>query len=278
MLLSAACLRGFHGPCTSKRAASQIQCHRLLSSTPYTIQNKQNNTQAVEPVVDSSRYFVVRVVDRGDAKKRAFVGLGFRERSAASDFAAALDDYRRLVRRAREAEEMRQRFEAARVGGGGSDGGGSGDAAAAASSSSPCVEDYSLKAPIRLSLPSTAKRPAADDDDEHGGGGFFGGSGSGSGDAQRPLARTVSRPAGDVAPPAVISTPTGGLKLAPPPPPPPPPSGSKAAAPSSGVGGGQTGGQGSVAGAAAAAAAAVAGSAGTAAPQVDDDDWADFQS
>ncbi|KAL6755353.1 hypothetical protein V8C86DRAFT_230378 [Haematococcus lacustris] len=69
-------------------------------------------TRVVEPVVDSSRYFVLRVAQRQDPKQHAFLGLGFRERGEASDFAAALDDYRLTVRREQEAQARRACFEA----------------------------------------------------------------------------------------------------------------------------------------------------------------------
>lgn len=78
-----------------------------------------------------------------------------RERDESSNFAAALDDFRQLVRRSKEAEEMRARFEslsaaAAAEGGGG--GGGSGAAAAA--------EDYRLKETITIKLTSVSIRRA----------------------------------------------------------------------------------------------------------------------
>lgn len=46
----------------------------------------------VEAVLDSTRYFVVRVTDE-KAGREALIGLGFREREEAGDFRAALNKY-----------------------------------------------------------------------------------------------------------------------------------------------------------------------------------------
>ncbi|KAI3700967.1 hypothetical protein L2E82_45608 [Cichorium intybus] len=48
----------------------------------------------VEPVIDSSRYFVLRVEENiGGRLRHAFIGIGFRERPQAYDFQAALHDH-----------------------------------------------------------------------------------------------------------------------------------------------------------------------------------------
>ncbi|KAH0905501.1 hypothetical protein HID58_037328 [Brassica napus] len=57
---------------------------------------------SVEPSLDSSRYFVLRIDDgRG---KYAFIGLGFAERNEAFDFNVALSDHEKYVRREKEKE------------------------------------------------------------------------------------------------------------------------------------------------------------------------------
>ncbi|KAI3449790.1 hypothetical protein Pfo_006455 [Paulownia fortunei] len=57
---------------------------------------------AVESVLDSSRYFVLRIED--GCGKHAFIGLGFNERNEAFDFNVALSDHEKYVKREGEKE------------------------------------------------------------------------------------------------------------------------------------------------------------------------------
>eukprot|EP01108_Squamamoeba_japonica_P001291 TRINITY_DN152_c0_g1_i1.p1 TRINITY_DN152_c0_g1~~TRINITY_DN152_c0_g1_i1.p1 ORF type:complete len:235 (-),score=89.67 TRINITY_DN152_c0_g1_i1:98-802(-) len=80
---------------------------------------------AVEPVSDSSRYFVLRIESQG---KHAFIGIGFAERNEAFDFNVALQDHKKYLRNKAES------------------------AAAAARLANEPEVDYSLKGPIKVSL------------------------------------------------------------------------------------------------------------------------------
>jgi len=62
---------------------------------------KDNLVAAIEPVTDSSRYFVVRIEDRG---KHAFIGLGFLEKNDAFDFNVALQDHVKYTKQASESK------------------------------------------------------------------------------------------------------------------------------------------------------------------------------
>ncbi|KAG8389195.1 hypothetical protein BUALT_Bualt02G0203700 [Buddleja alternifolia] len=64
--------------------------------------NPGQREAAVESVLDSSRYFVLRIEDgRG---KYAFIGLGFNERNEAFDFNVALSDHEKYLKREGEKE------------------------------------------------------------------------------------------------------------------------------------------------------------------------------
>ncbi|KAJ1694028.1 hypothetical protein LUZ63_010726 [Rhynchospora breviuscula] len=58
--------------------------------------------QSVETVLDSSRYFVIKIED--GTGKHAFVGLGFNERNEAFDFNVALSDHEKYLKRENEKE------------------------------------------------------------------------------------------------------------------------------------------------------------------------------
>ncbi|KAL4352624.1 hypothetical protein GQ457_06G034340 [Hibiscus cannabinus] len=66
----------------------------------------------VESVIDSSRYFVLRIEENIDGRRRhAFIGIGFRERTEAYDFQAALHDHMKYLNKKKTAEEMEQQFQ-----------------------------------------------------------------------------------------------------------------------------------------------------------------------
>lgn len=66
----------------------------------------------VESVIDSSRYFVLRIEENiGGRLRHAFIGIGFRERPEAYDFQAALHDHMKYLNKKKTAEEMEQQYQ-----------------------------------------------------------------------------------------------------------------------------------------------------------------------
>ena len=63
-------------------------------------QEKKKMDHYVEAVLDSTRYFVVRVKD-DKANREALIGLGFRDREEAGDFRAALSKYEQDISKER---------------------------------------------------------------------------------------------------------------------------------------------------------------------------------
>ncbi|KAH8929500.1 adaptin ear-binding coat-associated protein 1 NECAP-1 [Atractiella rhizophila] len=65
----------------------------VFAQCPY---DEKNWEAQVEPVLDSSRYFILKIVDK-DTGKHAFIGMGFAERGEAFDFNVVLQDWRKRV-------------------------------------------------------------------------------------------------------------------------------------------------------------------------------------
>ncbi|KAG7395388.1 Adaptin ear-binding coat-associated protein 2 [Phytophthora boehmeriae] len=108
---------------------------------------KAGGPPAIQKVVDSSRYFVLRAVDRASGR-HAFIGIAFNNRSDAFDFNVAIDDFNKELRR--EKTQQQSPVAAAPV-------------------------DYSLKEgqTIRIKLNTTRKSKNTDNEDDDGGSDSF---------------------------------------------------------------------------------------------------------
>ena len=103
----------------------------------------------VDAVVDSSRYFVLRCED--EKRRRAFVGVGFRERETAYDFKATIFDFKAKIDRQIKAENKQKELTEAKE-----------SKKVDNREDEPEVEDknLSLNAPIKLSLGSGSEDDA----------------------------------------------------------------------------------------------------------------------
>ena len=185
---------------------------------------------AVEPALDSSRNFALRLVDGGTGRA-AVVGLSFRERGDAFDFNVALADHETRVARAREG------------GGGGMAPASAGGAAASAAPggggtaapAAPPSGAFALKAGQTI----TVKKPAVASTT---GGGLLARAGGAGGAVALPPPPVDPFSAAAVAAAAVA--PAATTPFAPPPPPPPPPAADPFAPSDAGARGGGGGGGG----------------------------------
>jgi len=80
----------------------------LFAQSIITITETQKLQSYLEFVVDSSRYFVVKI---DDGKRSAHIGVGFRERDDASNFRFSLQEYERSIMREKKAEAMHTKYE-----------------------------------------------------------------------------------------------------------------------------------------------------------------------
>jgi hypothetical protein len=63
----------------------------------------KNGPSSVQPVTDSSRYFVLQIKDQKSGK-HAFIGIAFNQRTDAFDFNVALADHKKQVEREEEGD------------------------------------------------------------------------------------------------------------------------------------------------------------------------------
>lgn len=78
--------------------------HSIFAECPISLNPTEGDMlRFVDGVIDSSRYFVLRVKD-SKSERSTYIGVGFRERETAFEFRNCLNDYIRFVGRAHRAK------------------------------------------------------------------------------------------------------------------------------------------------------------------------------
>jgi len=72
---------------------------------PVEVKAHENITTYVDAVIDSSRYYVLRIKDP-KSSRTTLIGIGFRERDQAFDFKNCLNEYVRFVDRMHLADKL----------------------------------------------------------------------------------------------------------------------------------------------------------------------------
>ncbi|KAK9471117.1 uncharacterized protein V1510DRAFT_368593 [Dipodascopsis tothii] len=75
-----------------RTVACELRLEDAVTGELFAVAPYDPSGRGVDQVLDSTRFFVVRVVD---GERRAYLGMGFAERSEAFDFNIALQDFRR---------------------------------------------------------------------------------------------------------------------------------------------------------------------------------------
>jgi uncharacterized membrane protein YgcG len=77
----------------------------FFGECPIEVKPKEDVSRFVDCVIDSSRYFAIRIQEPNSTRS-LLIGIGFRERDSALDFKGALNDYVRYIDRMHLAEKM----------------------------------------------------------------------------------------------------------------------------------------------------------------------------
>jgi len=84
---------------TPENLTAFAECH-------IEVKPKEDITGYVDAVIDSSRYYVLRIQDPKNPTRSVHIGVGFRERDTSFDFKNALNDYVRFIDRMALADQM----------------------------------------------------------------------------------------------------------------------------------------------------------------------------